>query len=664
MSFLQPFLLFGLPFVLVPILVHLLNKRRHRTYKWAATMFLVRATQQARGRRRLRHFLILACRVLAVAALIFALSRPLAGGWVSWFGGNRPEAILLLLDRSASMESRIEEGGPTKRANALDRVSSAINEFASGTRVVLFDSAGGSPIELASAEALNDLPQAGPSEAGADIPGLFERALDYLATAKPGKAEIWIASDLQASNWAASDGRWQTIRSSYRALGQDPPVRVLGLTGTPASEHGIHLLNVWRDGPEVQLDLEIRRTGESGSPLPLTTSLDGGAGSQETVEVREGLLSLRKRINVGDRKEGGWGRLSLSPDLSPADNAVWFSFGPETPLLTTVVSSDRSAKVLALAAAPPGQPSRQSIVLAPEDAHQIDWLKTRLILWQAPFPDATLGQQLTTFLENGGSVLFLPPGSSETSAGNFLGLGWSPEETAPADGKFNILSWDTIGGPLANFRDGMPMAMDRLFIIRRRLATGEATVLATYDDGSPAVSRLVVGRGQAVFFSTLPDRRWSDLADSNVLLPLIERLISSSARFALEAPTLTLGDPLPEDPATKATWETIDSAAADGSSSPQSRAGVYRRGETLAAVNVPAAEFLPQALERAELDKLLDGMRARLFEERVSREQGLASEVWRAFAIALLFFLLSEALLSLPGRKVPGVEDSLPQPRT
>ena len=664
MSFLQPFLLFGLPFVLVPILVHLLNKRRHRTYKWAATMFLVRATQQARGRRRLRHFLILACRVLAVAALIFALSRPLAGGWVSWFGGNRPEAILLLLDRSASMESRIEEGGPTKRANAIERVSSAIREFASGTRVVLFDSAGGAPIELASAEALADLPQAGPSEAGADIPGLFERALDYLATAKPGKAEIWVASDLQASNWAANDGRWQTIRSSYRALGQEPPVRVLGLTGAPPSEHGIHLINVWRDGPDVQLDLELRRIGPSSAPLPVTISLDGGAGSQENIELREGVLSLRKRLNVGDRKDGGWGRLSLGPDLSPADNSVWFAFGPEKPLLTTIVSSDRVGKVLALASAPPGQSSRKSVLLEAENAHQIDWTNTRLVIWQAPFPDATLGQELTTYLEKGGSALFFPPDSSVATAGNFLGLGWSPEEIAPEDGKFGVLSWETTDGPLANFRDGMPMAMDRLFIIRRRLATGEATVLANFDDGSPAVSRLVVGRGQAVFFSTLPDRRWSDLGSYNVLLPLIERLLSNAARFSQDAPTLTLGDPLPEDPATKAAWESIDSAAVDGIASTESRAGVYRRGTTLAALNVPATEFLPPPLERAELDKLLEGMRARLFEERVSREQGLASEIWRAFAIALLFFLLSEALLSLPGRKVPGVEDALPQPRT
>ncbi len=661
MDFLQRSLLFGLPFIVVPILVHLLNKRRHKTYQWAATMFLVRATQQARGRRKLRHFMILACRVLAVAALIFALSRPIAGGWVSWFGGNRPEAILLLLDRSASMETSPDENTPTKREAAISRITSAVKEFASGTRIVVFDSAGGEPVELNSVDALADLPQTGPTEGGADIPGMLERAIDYIANAKPGKTEIWIASDMQESNWAPADGRWQTIRSSYRSLGQEPPVRVLGLTGTPASSHALNLVNVWRDGPEVLLDLEIRRSGDLNGNLPMTVSVDGAAATQESIDAKQPLLSVRKRINVGDRKDGGWGRLSLGPDLSMADNAVWFAFGAEKPLLTTVVSDGRVGKVLTMASAPPGISGRTSTMLAPDQSHRIDWAATRLIIWQAPLPDGPVAAQMTEFLEKGGSVLFFPPGPEVTTTGNFLGVGWANIEAAPADGKFPVLAWETTGGPLANFRDGFPMAMDRLFIIQRRLAVGDAGVIATYDDNSPAVLRQGVGRGQAIFFSTLPDRRWSDLGSYNVLLPLIDRLAASAARFSLDAPTLSLGDQLPEDAASSAAWEKVDGASGDATASPQERAGIYLRGSSLAAVNVPSAEFLPPVLEREAVDKLFEGIRVRLFEERVTREQGMASEIWRAFAIALLLFLLSEALLSLPGPRKPEVEDGMPR---
>lgn len=644
---------------MVPILIHLLNKRRHRTYQWAATMFLVRATQQARGRRKLRHFLILACRVLGVAALIFALSRPLAGGWVSWFGGNRPEAILLLLDRSASMETSPDENTPSKREAAIKRIATAVNEFASGSRLVVIDSAGGDPLELASAEALADLPQTGATETSADIPAMFERAIDYIATAKPGKAEIWVASDLQESNWQPNDGRWQTIRSSYRSLGQDPPVRVLGLTGEPAAAHSVQLVNVWRDGPDILLDLEVRRTGNGPATLPMNVSLDGGAAVQESLVLTQPMLALRKRLNVGERKEGGWGRIRLGPDLSPADNTTWFSFGPEKPLVTTVISGDRAGRVLALASAPSPSSGRASTVLAPDQAGRIDWNESRLVIWQAALPDGAIADQMKSFIEHGGSVLFFPPGTAD-APGAFLGMSWSKAEQAPADGRFPVLAWETMGGPLANFRDGMAMAMDRLFIIQRRSAIGDAGVIATYDDGTPAVTRQGLGRGQAVYFSTLPDKHWSDLGSYNVLLPLIERLLASSARFANDAPTLALGDPLPEDAASATGWERVD-AAGDGPATPSTRAGVYRRGGTLAAVNVPPAEVLPGVIERANLDKMLDGIRVRLFEETVTREQGLASEVWRAFAIALLLFLFAEALLSLPAARKPDVEDGLPR---
>ena len=650
MTFLQPALLFALPFILVPVLVHLLNKRRHRTYAWAAMMFLVRATQQARGRRKLRHFLILACRVLAVAALIFALSRPLAGGWVSWFGGNRPEAILLLLDRSASMESAPSENTPTKRSAAISRVASAVKELAGGARVVFFDSAGTLPLEMASADALADLPQAAPTGTAADIPALLEKAIDYLTTAKPGRAEIWLASDLQESNWLPNDGRWQTIRASLRGLNQTPPVRILGLTGEPASSHALRLVNVLREGPNLLLDIEIQRLGDGPTALPLTVALDGAAGIEETIDVPQSPLAMRKRLSLGQRTEGGWGRLGLGPDLNTTDNIVWFAFGGQTPLQSAVVSADFAGKVLALASAPPGSNARQSSVFAPENAHNIAWQQTRLILWQAPLPSGALAAQLEKFVESGGSVIFFPSGHESAPDEAIFGQHWSAPEAAAADARFSILSWETMGGPLAHFRDGHPMGLDKLFIIKRQLPTGEASVIATYDDGSPAATRLASGLGQAVFFSTLPDPRWSDLESSNILLPLIERLLAASARFAVEAPTLSLGDAPPSVPGQTGAWECLDGFLRDGTvaAAPSVHPGIYRRGTSLAAFNVPASEFQPAVIDRARLEKLFDGIGMRLFEERVTREQGLATEIWRSFALFVLFLLLAEALLCLP----------------
>ena len=70
MTFLQPLLLFGLPLALLPVIIHLIHLHRRRTVPWAAMMFLLAAQRMNKGFSKLRQWLILAFRVLAVLAII------------------------------------------------------------------------------------------------------------------------------------------------------------------------------------------------------------------------------------------------------------------------------------------------------------------------------------------------------------------------------------------------------------------------------------------------------------------------------------------------------------------------------------------------------------------------------------------------------------------
>src|SRR3954471_11665824 len=108
MAHLQPWMLWVLPAVLLPIIIHLLNRLRYRTVHWAAMLFLLKANRAATRRAKIRQYVLLALRCLVLLFLIWAMARPLIGGWLgSAAGGGAPEAVLLLLDRSASMEAHI-----------------------------------------------------------------------------------------------------------------------------------------------------------------------------------------------------------------------------------------------------------------------------------------------------------------------------------------------------------------------------------------------------------------------------------------------------------------------------------------------------------------------------------------------------------------------------
>src|ERR1043165_5719010 len=120
MTFLQPFVLWGLPLILLPVLIHLLNRMRHRPQPWAAMRFLISATRSSISNAKLRQWLILLLRVLAVLMLVLFLSRPLAGGWLGWALSSAPEVILVLLDRSASMETILPESATSRREHVLE----------------------------------------------------------------------------------------------------------------------------------------------------------------------------------------------------------------------------------------------------------------------------------------------------------------------------------------------------------------------------------------------------------------------------------------------------------------------------------------------------------------------------------------------------------------
>src|SRR3954465_1052119 len=159
MTFLAPLLLWGLPLAALPIIIHLIHLHRRRTVPWAAMMFLLAAQRMNKGFSRLRQWLILAFRVLAIAALIFMITRPLAGGWLGLTGGM-PDTVMVLVDRAASMEQLNLATGVSKRLAGLRNIAKAINDAVGArSRLVLIDSALRKPQLLDKADALLDLPQ-------------------------------------------------------------------------------------------------------------------------------------------------------------------------------------------------------------------------------------------------------------------------------------------------------------------------------------------------------------------------------------------------------------------------------------------------------------------------------------------------------------------------
>ncbi len=78
-GFIHPALAFGALLASVPLLIHLLNRQRHRPLEWAAMKFVLAAYRKTRRRAQLENLLLLLLRMAAVALLAFCVARPFIG---------------------------------------------------------------------------------------------------------------------------------------------------------------------------------------------------------------------------------------------------------------------------------------------------------------------------------------------------------------------------------------------------------------------------------------------------------------------------------------------------------------------------------------------------------------------------------------------------------
>jgi hypothetical protein len=650
----------------LPLIIHLINQRRFQTVQWAAMMFLLSAQALSRGYSRLRHWLIMALRMAAVAAVILAVGRPLSRGWLALAGGGRPDTALVILDRSPSMQARDPAAVDTKLDTARRQLAESLTTLRPARCVVLADP-DSPPLEIADPAALADVPATGPTAAPADMPRLLQVAYDYIRDNAAGASEIWICSDQRANDWAAESGAWTSLREAFARLPQ--PVRFqLVSFAEPAADNTSIRVNgsrLERRGTERVLVLSLaarrsttpRSTGTEPRTLPVTIEIGGGLSTVDVpLEGSEGALNEHV-IPLASDVTSGWGRVSIPADSNAADNEFYFAFAESPPRRSLVVAEQSPVgRTLALVAGIPPDKVQEATVetIAPGDLTAGALADVAVLLWQGPLPDAGRAPLIEDFVARGGQVIFFPPEEpgalpEEPGATTFAGVGWTTwtdhaEPVRPA-------TWRADQDVLANTLSGAALPVGELEIRRSCGLRGEFVPLASLADGVPLLARgLLMSAGQAdgaepvagggspragggsdggvLFCATTPAVRDSTLASEGIVLyGLVQRSIDRGLSVLGAARQVDAGT------------EGVGLAA-----------GVTTTDGRIVAVNRPLAEDASATLTDARVDGLFGGLSFARVAGRAGRGDSLVQEIWRAFLIATVLALIGEGLLSLPGR--------------
>ena len=680
MSFLQPILLAALPLVALPVIIHLINQRRYQTVRWAAMMFLLAANRMSRGYAKLRQWLILLFRTLAIAALIFAVSRPLASGWLGLTAGGRPDTTIILLDRSPSMRQQGAGTIVSKLDAGRQQLASTLNMLGSG-RWVLIESTSNTARDIESPDVLLKSSSTEPASTSADLPAMLEAARDYVRANKSGRTEIWICSDIRQNDWNAESGRWRTLRDSFLEFPQAIRFHLLAYSDIARGNLGVQVTNVRRhettDSTELLVSLKLMREGAAAvsPPREQPASADGnalayrasvpiqfeidGARSELTIEMDGPTFELKDhRIPIERARERGWVKVSIPADTNPADNDFYFVFDQPRERQTIVVSDDaQAAGPLQLAAAISPDPSVgcSAEIITLEQLATTDWENISLLLWHARLPEDDAAQAVRAFVERGGQVVFLPP--REPADTEFMGIRWQSWSDEPSD--IPIETWRGDQDILANAQSGAALPVGQLRIGRYCGLTGELTNLASLKGGKPLLARLPTNRGGVYFCATTPASGDSSLATNGVVLYVfIHRALAAGAAVLGQTQQLVAGAATQQT----TTWKQVAGPPEAISTDYAHHAGIYTADEKLLAINREASEDQSNVLADDQIAGLFEGLDFTRVDDQAGSLAGLIQEVWRLFLVSMLVALLVEAALCMPRLRPQAVSSGFAQP--
>ena len=549
----------------VPIIIHLLLRRRRRPVEWAAFDLLREAMRRHRRRSRLERLLLLAVRALLLALLGTALAQPLLGDRSVMVG---PRTLHVVLD-DGIVSGVVDADGRMALERHVDDVRGTIAGLSSADRVQVV--LAGRPVRAlvdppttdhdAVIRAIDGLPA---REGGTDLAAALELVGE--TTDAPGVHEILIASDFRTGSvddavrppsiLGSSTVDAPRLRATSPATEPVSSVRVAGLeiARAPWSLAGSESTRLAR--------IRLRRSGEA--PAATSTVRIGGdavvAEESRAIDWAAGVREATVEMQVAVDDDGGELVASVETaggaDDLPLDDVRRTMIAGRRPTRVVVLDRDefggvgrldrwRGSDWFARALRPTDDgPLADAIEVDrvdPASVNERDLLDAGLVV--VGRPDLVSDEFMTTLADwtrRGGVAVVLPPGAETVRpwAGPLLdamSIDWTaalePVEVDPP----RRLATDQPRSPITRLLEAeLPDLAPGVSIVRRLPVDSfdAAARVLVDDEGDPILLQAAVGEGRLALFTVAPELAWTDLPVRPLMVPLVQEIVRQGAALA------------------------------------------------------------------------------------------------------------------------------------
>jgi hypothetical protein len=688
MGFLNPLLLVGLAAAAIPIVVHLFNFRRPQRVDFSTLRFVREIEATAMRRVRIRQWLLLALRTLAILFLVLAFARPTRTADAGVFEEGAARSLVLVLDNSRSMTLRDAQGALIDQARQLGgTVVEATGRGDERTLLPVARPPEFRPVPYATAGPVLDAIAATPTLAGAEpLTAAVARAGSLLDGAAHPRREVIVISDLQAATFTDS-------ASAALPDGVDVTLLPLGArrqVNTAVTDVEV-VSRIVEPGRPVQIEATVVRYGGRPGTVGAALLLDGERVAETAVDVvPDSPVRVPFTITPPAR---GWlgGEVRIEADGAEWDDARYFALRVPPPPRVLVVRGDgQRADLVTLALGVAAESGGVALNEVAEGALPgADLADYDAVVLVGPGSVSDPGR-LATFVAEGGGVLAFPGADPDALNPLLAALGAGRIDGAlgasggTAIGRTTDLDLDhPLFAGVFDAARPTPEAADVRRIARYRPGAADESTLIGTQTGAPMLQEIRRGQGSVLLFGVAPDLGWSDLPQRGLFVPLLYRaaaylaagssVADSGELVAREGGTIRVegveaGAALrlvgPDGTALTPLQRTVPGAVLLDVGDAAARSGLYRviQGERtlrVVAVNEDARESDPAQLDVAEAARRLGAATGRPVRV-VGGTSGLSASgepsgtpLWTVFLALALACLVAETLVTTRWKAAP-----------
>jgi len=336
--FLHAWLLAFLALAAIPIIIHLMHRRKFRTVLWAAMEFLLRSTKETARRLKILQLLLLLTRIAIILFIVGALARPLLTGAVfAGFLGQSRSASTIILDNSYSMA--VQQGNTTAFDAAKEASEAIASTLRKGDSLALMTASArpSSADETTRDPELLDrqITRTELSDGGTDALGALTQCLERMKSIQQSHREIFIVSDCRLEGWRLDDtAAWERVNGLIEQCDPKPKLFMVDVS-TPGEHENVFIESVRLPstppavGHDYSVECTIRTHAEEPGLAPVVTLyLDDDTREADRVKGSRFDNGISTARFVFRPKEPGWhwGKVTIGPDALAPDNARYFAF--------------------------------------------------------------------------------------------------------------------------------------------------------------------------------------------------------------------------------------------------------------------------------------------------------------------------------------------------